>query len=69
MTRKEITCNYTHDTVAYGKVYNDTVEYYTSSTECFARGQELRANSNIAYVRDGYWWAEGAYRVAYAYKA
>ena len=69
MLEKKVLYNYTHDTVCFGKVYNDTEEYYGSRTECFARGNELRADETIAFVLDGYDYQTGKYRVAYAYKA
>lgn len=52
-----------------GLVSNRTEEYYTEATECYARGNELRADENVAFVLDGYWWPTHNYRVAYAYKA
>ena len=69
MLAKEVLYNYTHDTVAYGMVRDDTEEYYKTFNECKARGDALRADGAVAYVHDGYWWPTGNYRVAYAYKA
>ena len=69
MLSKEVVFNYKHSTVVYGMVQNDTEEYYATWSECSARAKELRSNSDVAYVTEGYWCPTGSYRVLYAYKA
>lgn len=68
LDKKVINAN-VHNTVCYGKVYNETEEYYKSSTQCYARGDELRKDESLAYVFDAYCWSKGLYVVTYAYKA
>ena len=65
----KVVYNYTHNTVAYGTVRDDTEEHYDNRTECFARGKALRERDDVAFVSDGYWWPTNDYRVFYAYKA
>lgn len=69
MLGKEILFNYTHETVSYGTVRDDTEEYYGTFGECVARGEELKADERIAYVFTGFWCPTCNYRVAYAYRA
>lgn len=69
MLEKRIVRAEAHTLIAFGKVYNETVEYYKSSTKCYARGNELRKDSTIAYVLDAYDYKTGYYKVDYAYKA
>lgn len=69
MLDKKVINTNVHNTICFGNVVNETEEYYKSSTECYARGDELRKDETLAYVFDAYNYGKGLYVVAYAYKA